>query len=239
MPVSLALGAQQPDTPAESVACTRAHSEQPSVQQTFVLHNATQVNDANEILTALRTMLCPSTRLFLVGSQNAIVVNAPADEIQMARKLINELDRLHRAFRLTVTLTTVDNGQRTGTEHFTIVLLSGQRTVLKQGSKIPVVTGSTKPDQNGVTSMFQYLDIGMNFDFTVDDLGTVLRLRSKIEQSSIAPEQSGVGASDPVIRQAVLEGGSLIVPGKPMLVGSFDIPGSTRRLDITIAIEPL
>ena len=61
--------------------------------QTFYLTNASQQADANEILVALRNLLDPSVKLYLVASQNAIVMRATGDELILAEKLINDLDR--------------------------------------------------------------------------------------------------------------------------------------------------
>jgi general secretion pathway protein D len=61
--------------------------------QTFYLTNASQQADANEILVALRNLLDPSVKLYLVASQNAIVMRATSDELILAEKLINDLDR--------------------------------------------------------------------------------------------------------------------------------------------------
>ena len=62
--------------------------------QTFYLTNAAQQNDANEILVALRNLLDPSIKVFLVASQNAIVMRATTDQLILAEKLINDLDRV-------------------------------------------------------------------------------------------------------------------------------------------------
>ena len=61
--------------------------------QTFYLSNSSQPNDGNEILTGLRLLLDPSTKLYLVPSQNAIVIRATTDQLLLAQKLINDFDR--------------------------------------------------------------------------------------------------------------------------------------------------
>ncbi|MDP9038669.1 MAG: cohesin domain-containing protein [Acidobacteriota bacterium] len=61
--------------------------------ETFYLTNVSQQNDANEVLVALRNLFDPSTKLYLVASQNAIVIRATPDELILAEKLINDLDR--------------------------------------------------------------------------------------------------------------------------------------------------
>ena len=61
--------------------------------QTFYLTNASQQNDANEILTAIRNLLDPSVKIYLVPSQNAIVMRATPDQLLLAQKLLSDLDR--------------------------------------------------------------------------------------------------------------------------------------------------
>ncbi|ADW68743.1 cohesin domain-containing protein [Granulicella tundricola] len=61
--------------------------------QTFYLSNSAQANDGNEILTGLRLLLDPTVKLYLVPSQNAIVMRGTTDELLLAQKLINDFDR--------------------------------------------------------------------------------------------------------------------------------------------------
>jgi general secretion pathway protein D len=61
--------------------------------QTFYLSNTAQQNDANELMTALRNVMDPSVKVFLVPSQNAIVMRGTPDQLLVAQKLIDDLDR--------------------------------------------------------------------------------------------------------------------------------------------------
>ena len=61
--------------------------------QTFYLTNAAQQNDGNEIVTGIRNLLDPSVKVYLVASQNAIVMRATPDQLLLAQKLLNDLDR--------------------------------------------------------------------------------------------------------------------------------------------------
>jgi general secretion pathway protein D len=61
--------------------------------QTFYLTNAIAPNDANEVVTTLRNLLDPSIKVYPVLSQNAIVMRATPDELLLAQKLLNDLDR--------------------------------------------------------------------------------------------------------------------------------------------------
>jgi type II secretory pathway component GspD/PulD (secretin) len=205
--------------------------------QTFYLTNATQVNDGNEITVAVRNLLPPDVKVYIVPSQNALTVRGTPDELALVQKIISDLDRPRKTYRLTFTTTETDGGKRVGVQHFAMIVTAGQRTTLKQGSKVPIATGSYSTTGNTAQTQFTYLDVGMNFDATLDEVANGARLRSKVEQLSIAEQTSGVGLQDPIIRQSALEGMSFLTLGKPLVLGSIDIPGSTRHLDVEVVME--
>jgi general secretion pathway protein D len=60
--------------------------------QTFYLSNAWQPNDLTDVQTAIRNLL-PNAKVYAVASQNAIVMRATPDELMLAEKLINDLDK--------------------------------------------------------------------------------------------------------------------------------------------------
>ncbi len=76
---------------AANTRAKRTEMEEQAVQ-TFYLTNAWQANDMNEVQTALRNVL-PSAKVYGVASQNAIVMRATPDELLLAQKLINDLDK--------------------------------------------------------------------------------------------------------------------------------------------------
>jgi hypothetical protein len=39
--------------------------------------------------------------------------------------------------------------------------------------------------------------------------------------------------------QATLQSTALLTAGKPVMLGSLDVPGSTRHLDIEVVLEPV
>jgi hypothetical protein len=144
-----------------------------------------------------------------------------------------------RSYRLVWTLDESEGGKAVGTQHFEMVVTTGGRTTTKVGSKVPVLTGSYgKQGGDGLQSQFQYLDVGLNIDASLDDTGTGLRLRSKVEQSSVAAQPVTIAnVQEPVIRQSVMEGTALLTPGKPITLGSLDVPGSTHHLNISVTLE--
>jgi Bacterial type II and III secretion system protein len=141
-----------------------------------------------------------------------------------------------KTYRLTYTLTETDGGKRVGTQHFAMIVVSGRKTVLKQGNRVPLVTGSVSTS-GGAQTQVQYLDIGLNIDASIEASADGVKLNTQVEQSSIAEEKSGLGTQDPIVRQAKLEGTSILTAGKPLILGSMDIPSTARRLDIEVVME--
>jgi type II/III secretion system protein len=206
--------------------------------QVFYLNNVSQQNDANEIVTAVRNMMPPDAKIILIPSQNAIVMRATTDELALAQKILKDLDRPKKTYRLTYTISEIDNGKRVGVQHFALIVTAGQRTLLKQGNKVPLVTGSNA-ENNSTQTQVTYIDVGLNLDATLDEFVNGVRLSTKVSQLGVAEERSGVGVQDPVIRQTALEGTSFLIPGKPVILGSLDVPGSVRHLDIDVMMEPI
>ena len=205
--------------------------------RTFHLTYTTSQAEQNEILTALRNMLTPGVRIFLVPSRSEIVITGPADQIQLTEELLPKLDTPQKSYRVSYTFTEMDGGKRIGVQHFTMTLVPGQRVQMKEGSRVPVVTGSTG-DAGKSSRQNTYVDVGLNFDSTLDSYGPDgVRLQSKIERSAVAEEKSSVGTEDPVIRQTLLAGVNTLTLGKPTNVGSIDIAGSTRRLEVEALVE--
>jgi general secretion pathway protein D len=60
--------------------------------QTFYLTNVAQQQDLNDIQTALRQVFT-TARLYAVPSQNAIIMRGTPDELLLAQKIINDLDK--------------------------------------------------------------------------------------------------------------------------------------------------
>jgi type II secretory pathway component GspD/PulD (secretin) len=227
----------------ETAAAPRQENPRPYVDprpmQTFYLTNISSPNDANEIVIAIRNIMPGDIKVYLVPSRDAIVMRGSAAQLAEAQKIINDLDRAKKSYRLTYTIAEIDGGKRVGVQHFAMIVTEGQRTVMKQGSKVPVVTGSYNNASSQAESQVTFIDVGMNFDATVDPYANGARLKSKVEQLGIAEEKSGVGPQDPIVRQTAVEGTVFLTAGKPVVLGSLDVPGSTRHVDVDVMMEPL
>jgi type II secretory pathway component GspD/PulD (secretin) len=224
--------------PAAKLADISSASETPSSYKTFYLTNLTRQQDANDIQTDLRNML-PSAKLYYVPSQSALSVRGSADDIALAQKILADLDRPRKAYRLTYTITETGSGQPVGGQHVTLIVTSGGMTDFKQGSKVPIVTGvypeGTQPSHSDV----QYQDVGLEIEATLNGYADGVHLRSKIAQSNVSDEKSGIGVPDPLFRQTTLDGTATLMPGKPLILGSLDIPGTNRHQQVEVVSEAI
>jgi type II secretory pathway component GspD/PulD (secretin) len=209
--------------------------------KTIYLANATSQTEANEIMVAVRNSFRPELHIFLVTSPNALVISTYPEEFARIEAVVHSLDLPRKTFRLTYTITELDGGKTLGTEHLSMVVVDGTRTTVKQGDKIPVATGtSSSGDKSDNTqTQFTYLDIGLNFDATLKAVEGGASLTTKVEQSSIGQTSTIAGVTEPIIRQTVFEGNTLLTVGKPVMIGSIDVPNTTHRYDIAVTMDPI
>jgi general secretion pathway protein D len=76
---------------AQDSRSKRTELEEQAVQ-TFYLTNVSQQNDFTDIQTALRNMF-QTAKIYGVASQNAIIMRGTPDELLLAQKLIDDLDK--------------------------------------------------------------------------------------------------------------------------------------------------
>jgi type II secretory pathway component GspD/PulD (secretin) len=225
-------------SPVAKLADLSSANEKPSSYKTFYLSNLTRQQDAEEIQTDLRNML-PAAKLYYVPSQSALSVRGSAEDIALAQKMLADLDRPRKAYRLTYTVTETGSGQTNGGQHVTLIVTSGDTTDFKQGSKLPIVTGIYPQGEQPQHSDVQYQDVGLEIEATLNGYADGVHLRSKIAQSNVSDEKSSIGVEDPVFHQTTLEGTATLVPGKPLILGSLDIPGTNRHQQVEVVSEAI
>ena len=211
-------------------------TKSPEEVRTFFLTNVAEMQDAENILTALRNSL-PRARAYYVPADGAVTIRGTEDDIAQAEKMISDLDRKRKVYRITYSITETDGDKAMGTQHVELVLPTGGTTIVKQGSRVPIVTGIVDKDSGTPREQVQYVDVGLNIEASLEGSGEALRLRSKVEQSNLGDGKTGLGTQDPIIQQTQLEGWSMLTQGRPALLGSLDIPGTTRHEEISVVSE--
>jgi type II secretory pathway component GspD/PulD (secretin) len=206
--------------------------------RTFYLTSLTEPNEANELTTDLRNLL-PRAHLYYLASEGAISMRGSEDDITLAQKVLGDLDRKRKVYRITYTIRETDGGKPVATQHVSVVVATGGKTNVRQGSRVPIVTGSPDSESMAKSNQVQYLDVGLSIEASIEGSADGLQLRSRVEQSSVSEEKSGIGSQDPVIQQTRLEGTSTLAQGSPLVLGSLDIPGTTRHEEIEVVSEPV
>ena len=146
-------------------------------------------------------------------------------------------------YRLTYILTEMDGSKRVGAQRFAMVLDAGtgnppQRATRKMGTKVPIVTGEYKESGSpNSLNPVSYIDLGMNFQVELRHLSDGLELRSHIVESAVDTQQPN--PTDPVIRQTDFQNSVLLNEGKPLIIGTVDMPGTTHVLQIQVELTKI
>jgi type II secretory pathway component GspD/PulD (secretin) len=225
--------AQQGTEQQAVVDAKAARAHEPLIRETIFLQNVTVQYDLNDIQTALRNNF-PWAKMYGLAGQNAITVTSTAEDLQDIKKMVAELDRPKKVYRVTYSVSDVENGKKTGTQHYALVVASGSKGILKEGKRIPLVTGATG-ENAAQNSQVQYIDVGVNIEASIEGQG----LKTKFVLSGVAEEKSGVGPQDPVIQQTMVESSASLTGNKPIVLGSVEVPGTTRHEEIEVTTELL
>ncbi len=196
--------------------------------QTFYLTNAAQQNDANEILVTLRNILDPSIKVFLVASQNAIVMRATTDQLILAEKIINDLDRVRPEVVVDVAVLEV-NRQKERNLGITLPTSFG---LTPQASTTSTSTGTTATAGTTTTSSITLNTLGnlnaTNFAVNVSG-GTVNALLADSDTRIL--QNPRIRATDG--QRATLKIGSKI----PVATGSYNAGVSTGISSIGVQTQ--
>jgi type II secretory pathway component GspD/PulD (secretin) len=206
----------------------------PETVRTIFLTNASEQNDFNDIQTDLRNVV-PRAKIYGIQAQNAITIRATAEDMEIAQKLIADLDQPQKLYRLTYTITNIDAGKHIGSQQFILLVRLGEKSTFKQGSRVPIVTGTYEGQPPG--TQVQYQDIGLSISAQVSGSPDSLDVHTKIEESSLGEEKSVAAAQDPVVLQTVLDESSVLSNSKPLVLGTLDLTGTTQSQEIKVVAE--
>ena len=199
--------------------------------QTFYLTNASQQADENEVTQALRNVLDPSTKVNLVPSQNAIVVRATPDQLLLAQKLLNDLDRARPEVVVDVAILEVNRDRMRNLG----ITLPQSISIQPQASPSTTTSGSTTTTTSGTTTTPSNFTLNTlanlnatNFAVTVGP-GTLTALLSDTDTRIL--QNPSIRATDG--QRATLKIGSKI----PIATGSYNAGVSTGVASIGVQTQ--
>lgn len=153
-----------------------------------------------------------------------------------------ERPRPIRPYRLDFSVNEVENGKIVNSRRYSLNLTAGSPNELKIGARVPVSTAGPGSLQ------YQYVDLGTNIWAILTDGSDELQLEVRCEISwskaaqrdtEIDPKQEHGPASPPIVSQIKIGGSTLLVTGKPMIIGSVDDPYSNRQFQLEVTATKL
>lgn len=214
-----------------------ASAKAPESYHVIYLKGVTTQDDAIDILTDLRNLFVRHrVEIFYVSSQNAISMMSTEQEYETARQVVAGMERGPRVFRLTYSISGTDAAGKAMHRNVGMTVASGNESSIVQGQKIPVTTGGFS-SKNG--SEVQYLDAGLKLTAKLSGPADDLVLRTRLGESAVVSEKSILGVEDPVLRQTALDTISIVTVGKPLVLGSISVPGTSRQDRVEVTVEPV
>lgn len=205
--------------------------------ETIFLHHVFTPDSISDVQIALRSQL-PQMRIYSIANQNAITISGTAEDLAVAHKIVADLDKPVGGYRLTYSFVTVDAGKRGPARQY-VLLVSGERhSSLKQGARVPILSAvGGEKDAKAATGnvQIQYIDVGLHIDASVHGM----QAETVVEESAVSEERSGIGAQAPILRQTALNEHFVFTSGKPVVLGSLAIPGTTQHELVEVTIDPV
>lgn len=138
-------------------------------------------------------------------------------------------------YRMIYTVTEMDGTKRVGSQRYAIVLdVAAPHSHLRLDSLVPVDVGSS------TSPTYDMEHISFTIDASLRKFANGLELTTAVMQGSLAkkPEQIS-GATPPITRIFEFTTTTLLAENKPVTIGQFDIPGSTRSLQVQVELSKL
>jgi len=171
----------------------------------------------------LMTILMCSYGLNLLQAQEE---NKPISEPNAVKA--EPPNKLVHAYRVDFSISELEDNKKINTRHYSMDLNSGPWTQIKIGTRVPVAA---------THDSFQYVDLGTSLDCEIGEQGEDLSLDVRSDFSSLSSPEERIG--QPIIRQIKINGRTLALPGKPVLIGSVDDPNSNRRFQLEATVTKL
>jgi hypothetical protein len=139
------------------------------------------------------------------------------------------------AYRVEYVVREIEKGKPVNTRSYVLMARSNlkgkaERAAFRVGSRVPILTSAGGPPN----TQFEYHDVGMNIDCRLWDTDKGLIVDTNLEMTSVANSEMSSMPSTQVLRHLHLEDDTLVVPGKPAIVGSIDDVTTDRRYEVEV-----
>jgi hypothetical protein len=186
---------------------------------------------------------------WLLGVTIALCSGLKPAQAQDPTPKADQVPKPVQAYRLDFSFNELEDGKKINSRHYSISLdVPGDRQEVRIGTRVPVATGSFPTSASSgstanpvINTEFQYLDVGTHIWCSLKELSDELELHvgSEISNIDAAPHPESNGISNPVVRQIKIEGITVVVPGKPIIIGSVDDSTSKRQFQLEVTVTKL
>jgi len=142
-------------------------------------------------------------------------------------------------YRLDFSFNEVADGKIVNTRHYSMNLTATESNEIKIGTRVPVVAAASPNVSASV--QYQYIDVGTNIWAQLREHGDelVLAVRSEVSNLDTSNDSQYTDRALPIVRQIKISGSTLLVVGKPILIGSMDDPNSKRQFQLEVTVTKL
>lgn len=144
-----------------------------------------------------------------------------------------------QSYRLDFSFNEVADGKILNTRHYSMNMTGGNTNEIKIGTRVPVATGSSS--STTAPTQYQYLDIGTNIWAQLREHGDefILVVRGEVSNLDVETGEHSGAFLPPVVRQIKINGDTLLVVGKPIVIGSVDDPNSKKQFQLEVTVTKL
>jgi hypothetical protein len=144
-----------------------------------------------------------------------------------------------QSYRLDFSFNEVADGKILNTRHYSMNMTGGNPNEIKIGTRVPVATGSSS--STPAATQYQYLDIGTNIWAQLREHGDefILVVRGEVSNLDVETGEHSGAFLPPVVRQIKINGDTLLVVGKPIMIGSVDDPNSKKQFQLEVTVTKL
>ena len=168
--------------------------------------------------------------VFAIGQKKACAQDSAAST-GTSTKGAEQPPKPVEAYRLDFSINELEDGKTINTRQYSMNLTESQPQEMKIGTRVPVESKQGE---------FQYLDVGTTISGRLQSHHDQLELIVHTEMSNFAiPEQAQGHESHPLIRQLKIGGSTLVVLGKPIVIGVADDPNSKRQFQVVVTMTKL
>jgi hypothetical protein len=129
------------------------------------------------------------------------------------------------AIRLDFSINELEDGKKINVRHYSLSQTGGNYKELKIGTRVPVEAEQGK---------FQYLDVGTTISSKIYGKEDALVLEVRAEVSNFAVPDQIARVGQPLLRQMLISGTTVLVFDKSMAIGAVDDPNSKRQYQLEV-----